>query len=220
MKNNIVLLDIIFYVVFPLMVWNLGRDWLGDYLAMILSTVPGILYSLYRFFELKKVNFFGIFLLTNLIITFLIDVLAGSAIQLLWNNVIYSFILGFIFFGTVLVRKPIFLYMALDLSEMQGNDRNEMKALFFGKKILTIFRWITAGFALKFIILAAIKTWLIQQYGVEAFDKGIIIRQILNWGFTIVSLSGFYFINKELGKTAPPANGETPNSENPFFRKT
>ncbi|MEH7123251.1 VC0807 family protein [Bacillus sp. JJ1532] len=218
MKKYIVLLDIVFYVVFPLAVWNLGREWLGDYLAMILSTVPGILYSLYRFFELKKINFFGIYLLTNLIITFLIDVLAGSALQLLWNNVIYSYILGVVFFGTIIVKKPIFLYMALDLTEMQGQDRSEMKSLFFEKKILTIFGWITAGFALKFIILATIKTWLIQQYGVEAFDKGIILRQILNWGFTIVSLSGFYFINKELGKSSHDDDKEPSQGESPILK--
>ncbi|KAB2330011.1 hypothetical protein F7731_20930 [Cytobacillus depressus] len=212
------LLDIIFYVAFPLAVWNIGRDWFGDYLAMILSTVPGILYSLYRFFELKKVNFFGLFLLTNLIITFLIDILAGSAIQLLWNNVIYSYFLGAVFLGTILVKKPIFLFMALDLTEMQGQDRSEMKSLFFGKKILTIFNWVTAGFALKFIILAGIKTWLIQQYGVEAFDKGILLRQALNWGFTIVSLSGFYFINKELGKASPFENDDHDRGENPLLK--
>ncbi len=218
MKKYIVLLDIIFYVVFPLAVWNLGREWLGDYMAMILSSVPGILYSLYRFYELKKINFFGIYLLTNLIIGFLIDVLAGSALQLLWNNVIYSYILGAVYFGTIIVKKPIFLYMALDLTEMQGQDRSKMKSLFFEKKIITIFSWITAGFALKFIILATIKTWLIQQYGVEAFDKGIILRQILNWGFTIVSLSGFYFINKELGKSSQDDDKDPSHEESPILK--
>jgi len=214
LKNNVVVLDIIFYVVLPLAVWNLGRDLLGDYIAMIISTIPGILYSLYRFFELKKVNFFGLFLLSNLIITFLIDVLAGSAIQLLWNNVIYAYILGSIFLVTIMVKKPIFLYVTLDLVELQGNDRGEMKELFYSKRILSIFNWITAGIALKFIILAAVKTWLIQQYGVEAFDKGIILRQALNWGFTIISLSGFYFINRELGKSqTPPIDSN--NSESP-----
>lgn len=216
MKKYIVLLDILFYVVFPLAVWNFGRGWLGDYLAMILSTVPGILYSLYRFFELKKVNFFGIYLLTNLVITFLIDVLAGSALQLLWNNVIYSYILGLIFFGTIAAKRPIFLYMALDLIEMQGHDRSKMKSLFFSKKILSIFNWITAGFALKFIILAGIKTWLIQGYGVDAFDKGIVLRQILNWGFTFGSLSGFYFINKELGNSSPFHHDDAHKEENPI----
>ncbi|WP_066301778.1 VC0807 family protein [Bacillus sp. FJAT-29937] len=218
MKKYIVLLDIIFYVVFPLAVWNLGREWLGDYMAMILSSVPGILYSLYRFYELKKINFFGIYLLTNLIIGFLIDVLAGSALQLLWNNVIYSYILGAVYFGTIIFKKPIFLYMALDLTEMQGQDRSKMKSLFFEKKIITIFSWITAGFALKFIILATIKTWLIQQYGVEAFDKGIILRQILNWGFTIVSLSGFYFINKELGKASQDDDKDPSHEESPILK--
>ncbi|MCP1156400.1 MULTISPECIES: VC0807 family protein [Bacillus] len=204
MQKNSMVLDILFYVVLPLVVWNYGRDMLGDYLAMILSSVPGIIYTLYRFFQLKKVNLFGLFLLSNLVIGTMIDVLAGSALQLLWNNVIYSYVLGCLFLLTIVLKKPVFLYFTLDFMELQGKDRGSMKEVFFKSKTLMIFSLITAGFALKFILLASIKVWLIGKYGVDAFDQGIVLRQILNWGFTIVSAGGFYFILKEIGALNEP----------------
>ncbi|MGP4060733.1 hypothetical protein [Halobacillus sp. H74] len=57
-SNRFVLLDLICYVVFPLAVWNITRDYIGDYYAMLLSSIPGIIYAIYRFKALKKVGGF------------------------------------------------------------------------------------------------------------------------------------------------------------------
>ncbi|WP_374056177.1 hypothetical protein [Rossellomorea sp. FM04394] len=83
MKKNFVLLDLLMYVALPLFVWNIMRDYIGDYYAMLLFSVPGIIYTVYRFIEMKKVNTFGLFILVTLIVGTLIDVLAGSSLQLL-----------------------------------------------------------------------------------------------------------------------------------------
>lgn len=53
-------------------------------------------------------------MIVTLIIGTLIDVLAGSAIQLLWNNVIYAYVMSGFFLLTILIKKPITLYFALD----------------------------------------------------------------------------------------------------------
>ncbi|MBM7691349.1 hypothetical protein JOC77_000754 [Peribacillus deserti] len=196
MKKNIIVLDLIFYVAVPLLVWNFGRDYMGDYLAMILSSVPGILYSLYRFYEIKKINFFGCFILINLVVGTLIDVLAGSAIQLLWNNTYYLFVLGGVFVLSILINRPIALLFALDIIELQGADRKEVKQLFYQPKPLLVFKLITMAFALRDIILGIVKIWLITEYGVEAFDKGIFLRQVFSWTVTILTGFGFYYVTK------------------------
>jgi hypothetical protein len=179
-------------------IWNISRDYLEDYHAMLISSIPGIIYSIIRFILLKKINLTGIFMISNLFLGTLIDVLAGSAIQMLWNNVFYSYSLAIIFILTILVNKPIFLFFSLDVMELQGRNRNHMKDLFYLKKILIIFKWITFGFAFREMLLATIKVWLILEYGVESFDKGIILRQILNWTLTGASIYGFIHISKLL----------------------
>ncbi|TGB03853.1 VC0807 family protein [Halobacillus salinus] len=195
-EKNFVLYDVIFYLVFPIALWHLLRDPIGDYYAMLLSSVPGIIYTIYRFLALKKVNLFGIYMITTLVVGTLVDVLSGSAIRLLWNNVIYAYILGAFFLLTIIIKRPIALYFALDFSEMQGYDRKFSKRLFYKKKLLHLFNWIVVGFALQDILLASVKVWLIQKYGVEAFDEGLILRQILNWGLTIPIIGGFFYIGK------------------------
>ncbi|MGP4081866.1 VC0807 family protein [Pseudalkalibacillus sp. R45] len=198
MKKYIALLDIIFYVIFPLVVWHYGREIIGDYYAMLVSSVPGILYSIYRFYEIKKLNVFGIFMLGNLIISTLLDVLAGSAIQLLWNNVFYGYALAVLFAGTIVFKKPIALYFGLDLMELQGMEKARLKPLFHKKKIYLVFVLITLAFALRDVIQATFKIWLINEYGVEAFDKGIIARQVISWGTSILTVIGFVYISKLL----------------------
>ncbi|WLR42463.1 VC0807 family protein [Bacillus carboniphilus] len=198
MKKNIVVYDIIFYLIFPVVMWNSGilRESLGDYYAMILSSVPGILYSIYRFFELKKINFFGVYILLTLIIGTSVELLAGSALQLLWNQVIFTFCMSGIFLFSMLINKPIPLYFAVDFAELQGYDKFFSKKLYYEKKLLILFHIICLIFVLKMVILASIKTWLIMEYGVEAFDKGIVVRKIFNWIMSIFTVIGFVYIGK------------------------
>lgn len=203
LHKNIVFWDIICYLVFPLVVWNFGREIFGDYYAMLISSVPGIIYSILRFIVIKKVNVFGIFMISNLTISTLVDVLSGSAIQMLWNNVYYGLVIALFFILTIVINKPLFLYLSLDFLELQGHNRQDMKDSFYQKKVLLVFKFITFGLALREIVLAAVKGWLILDYGVEAFDKGIILRQVLNWGITGISMIGFVYVFKLLNLPPP-----------------
>lgn len=203
MKKAIVVWDVICYAVFPLIIWNFSREYIGDYYAMLISSVPGVIYTIFRFLLIKKINFLGIFLITNLMIGTLVDVLSGSAIQLLWNQVFYSLGIAFIFTVSIIINKPISLYFFLDVAEIQGYNRAISKKLFYQKKILFMFKLITFTFALRDILLASIKIGLITYYGVEAFDKGIIIRQIVNWGFTGLTILGMVYIIKLLNQRPP-----------------
>lgn len=195
-KKNIVLFDLMIYVALPLFVWNITRDYTGDYYAMLLSSVPGIIYTVYRFIEMKKVNTFGLFILFTLIVGTLIDVLAGSSLQLLWNNVYYAAGISLFFLMTMIIRRPITLYFGLDFAELQGHDRTFSKRLFYKKPLYTLFQLITLCFALRSGILAVVKAWLILEYGVEAFDKGIILRQAFSWIMTGITVAGFFYIGK------------------------
>jgi hypothetical protein len=194
--KNFVLLDLMIYVALPLFAWNIMRDYTGDYYAMLLSSVPGIIYTIYRFIEMKKVNTFGLFILITLIVGTLIDVLAGSSLQLLWNNVYYAAALGLFFFLTMIIGKPIPLYFGLDFAELQGFDRTFSKRLYYKRPLYHIFQWITLCFAVRSGILAIVKAWLIIEYGVEAFDKGIILRQTFSWIMTGITVAGFFYIGK------------------------
>ncbi|MCD5324713.1 MULTISPECIES: VC0807 family protein [Pontibacillus] len=207
-QKNIVVWDLICYIVFPLVVWNFIRDDIGDYYAMLLSSVPGIVYTIIRFKAVKKVQFFGIFMLANLVVGTLFDVLAGSALQLLWNRVYFALLGGGIFLGSMFIRKPIALYLMLDVMEMQGQNRKALRAKFMQKKVFFVFQLITFVFVFRELVFAGWKAWLIGQYGVEAFDQAIVIRQVMSWVLTGVTVIGYVYVFKLLQMT-PPTNDNT-----------
>ncbi|WP_244093910.1 VC0807 family protein [Jeotgalibacillus sp. R-1-5s-1] len=190
--------DLICYAIIPLVIWHGAREYMGDYVAMLVSTIPGFVYSVIRFIVLKKVNFLGIYLIVTLAIGTLIDVLAGSALQMLWNGVIYSFVLSFLLLISIAINKPLHLLFAVDIMELRGRDREILKKEFYQKDVLFVFKLITFGFALQGILLASIRVWLIVNYGVEAFDKGIVVRQVISWTTTAVLMYGFIHIGKML----------------------
>ncbi|WP_455660557.1 VC0807 family protein [Pradoshia sp.] len=204
MKNKVVIWDLICYLIFPLVIWNVLNDRIDEYYAMLISTVPGIIYSIVRFIEYKRVNFFGLFMIGTLMIGTLVDVLSGSALQMLWNNVFYSIALGAFFLVTNSINKPASLLFALDLTEMQGYDRKALKESYYQPKILFVFKLITYGFAIRSILMASIQAWLIQQYGVDAYTKGLVMKPIISIGITAICMYGFFHISKMLMKQQEP----------------
>lgn len=196
MKKNLFILDIIFYVGLPLFVWHVLRDHVGDYAAMLLTSVPGIIYTLYRFKEMKEINVTGTFILATMVIGMVVDLMSGSALQMLWNNVYYAAAIGVFYLLTMLLKKPLALYFALDMAELQGYDRTFSKHLYFQKRLFIVFQLITFVFALRNVLSVLLNSWLIQQYGVEAFDNGILIKQILGWVMTGLTIIGFIYVGK------------------------
>ena len=195
MRNNLFLLvDIIFYLVIPLVLWEFGRPMIGDYLCMVLSSIPGVIYGTLRFISSGFLNFSSIYLILNMAAGTLTDLFSKTASHLLWNNIYYSIILTMIFLGSSLIKRPLFLYFSLDLLTSQGNDRKLTKELFFQREILTLLNRVTLIFGLGELLYSLIMAKLVKLYGVEAFETGILMEQALNLLFSVISITGLYIL--------------------------
>ena len=200
------IVDFVLFLIFPLVFWELCREVVGDYPAMILSTLPGILYSFYRFKSNGKLNFTGICIILNLTAGLLVDLLSGSGLQLLWNNVFYSVALLFIYSVSFSTRKPLYLYFALDLLVKQGYDRKITNELFFEKNTYKLFQLMTLIYcANELIYIVCLSGW-IMKYGVEAYRLDIILEKSLDIVLSGTSLAIFFFINQTLNQITPVKN--------------
>lgn len=199
----LLIIDFVLFFIFPLVFWELCREFVGDYPTMILCTLPGILYSLYRFNDTGKLNYTGIFVIMNLIAGLVVDFLSGSALQLLWNNVFYSTALLIIYFVSVAAKKPVYLYFALDLMGMKGYDRKITKELFFEKKTYKLFQLITLLYcANEVLYIACLSRW-IMKYGVEAYKLDIILNSSLNIMLSGASLAFYFYIHQAVNEITP-----------------
>ena len=207
MKKKAVLFDLLFYMVIPLIMWNTLRESLGDYATMLLASVPGIIYTVFSFIKNGRINFLGLFTLITLVIGTVIDILSGSALQMMWNNVYYGAFIGFVFIASMLVKRPIAYYFALDGGEMMGYERSSVKMFLSSKKKMTVLHLITLCYGLRSMIVAAVNVQLLRQYGVEAFDQGIVFKQIVTWTITIITAVGFLYVMKAEEERKPKETG-------------
>ena len=207
MKGKAIFFDLLFYIVIPLVMWNTLRESLGDYATMLLASVPGIVYAVFSFIKERRINFIGLFMLITLAIGTLIDILSGSALQMLWNNVYYGAFIGFVFIASMLVKRPIAYYFALDGGEMMGYERSSVKMYLSAKRTMIVLHLITFCYGLRSIIVAGVNVYLIRQYGVEAFDQGIVFKQIVTWTITIITAFGFLYVMKAGGEGRPKETG-------------
>lgn len=198
MKNKVVIFDLLFYLAIPYLVWKLGRDPLGDYYAILLSTAPGFCYSIYRFFILKQFNFTGLFIISTLLISTLIDLLSGSAEKMLWNQVFYGIAMGTFTLLSILINKPLALYFAVDIAALQGHQRESSFELFKTKKLFTSLKLFTALIMVQSYFNSGVKGYLIIKYGVEQYDLILLILRVSSWIFIGLKVIGLLMINKQI----------------------
>ena len=198
MNKKLIILDILCYGVIPYFVWKFGREPFGDYIAILLSTIPGFIYTVYRFMKEKQFNIAGLFIIGSLLISTTVNLLSSSAESMLWNQVYLGF--GFAVFHllTVLFRKPMALYFTVDMAYLQGYPRKGSKELFHKKGLFMWFQLMSLLFVIRGIFQNCLKAWLIGTYGANGYDQVIIYMNISGWVFSGVIVVGYLFISNKI----------------------
>ena len=198
MKGKLIWLDVIFYLAIPLWIWHFGKDMLGDYAAMLLSTVPGLLYTIYRFFLEKQFNITGLFIIITLALSTSVNLIAGSAERMLVYSIYCDFAMGLFYLFTVIIKKPIVLYFFIDVAYLQGYERKNSYHLYTQKALFKYFLWITGLMSIKGIIQAGLKWYLYVLLGVDGFGTIITVMNISGWVFNALIAIGYLFIVKKI----------------------
>lgn len=198
MNKRLIILDLICYGAIPFIIWNYGKEPLGDYLAILLSTVPGFLYTVYRFVKEKQFNIAGLFILTTLLLSTIVNLLSSTAENMLWNQVYLGLGFGIIILLSTIIRKPLALYFAVDIAYLQGHSRESSRKLFYSKGLFMWFQWINLLFVVRATFTNSLKAFLVQSYGAQGYNKVIIYMNISNWVFSGFIFLGFIFISNKI----------------------
>ncbi|MCM3387750.1 hypothetical protein M3649_06340 [Ureibacillus chungkukjangi] len=195
------LLDLIFYIAIPYFIWKYAREPLGDYHAMLLSTAPGVIYAAYRFLKEKQFNITGLFILGSLCITTTVNLLSQNGENMLWNQVYIGYFFAAIFVLSIIIKKPLALYFALDIAVVQGKDRVKTKRLYTKRGIFKWFQRFTLIFVVRSLFHSTFKAWLITIYGVEGYGKMLVYLNVTDWIFTVLIVLGMIFVRKRISQT-------------------
>ncbi|AWE06490.1 hypothetical protein DCE79_03425 [Lysinibacillus sp. 2017] len=194
-NKKFILLELLFYAALPYIIWKFGREPFGDYVAMLISTIPGFIYTIYRFILDKQFNITGLFILGSLVLGTTVNLLSGSAEQMIWNGVYLSLFYTFLYFVTLIIKRPFSLYFAVDFAYLQGHDRKHSRALFYQKGIFKWFQWIQVVFIIRGLFMAGLTVFLLKKYGIDGYGGMLIYKQIAGWIFSVLIMGMFFYIN-------------------------
>ncbi len=196
--NKRTLRDLIFYLGIPLLIWNTCRPLLGDYGAMLLSTLPGIIYTLYVFFKEKQYSITGLFILASMVIGGILNLDSRTAYQMLWNNVYLN--IGYVSFWclSMLAKRPMAMYFFIDYAYLQGVPKDHSRALYRQMPFFKYFMFLTMFLAFRDLSDIFLRITLIHLYGVEGFNKISLITQIWGYATTFMFVYGIILIIKKI----------------------
>lgn len=212
-SKRLVVLDLVCYAAIPFLIWNHGREFLGDYLAILLSTIPGFIYTIYRFIIEKQFNIAGLFIIGSLLISTVVNLLSSTAENMLWNQVYLGLGYVAIYLLSIFFKRPLALYFAVDWAYLQGYRREDSKKLYYTKGIFLWFQLLTLLFAVRGIFQNGLKAWLINTNGADGYGKMLIYLNISGWTFSILITLGFILIGVKINnyiKENQPAQTEAP----------
>lgn len=199
-ESNLIIYDLILYLVFPLVLYKLLKPYIGDYWAMIVPTIPGILYTLFRFWYTKQFNITGIFIISTMSVSTAVDLIAGSPENLILYNVYYHFALVGVFLLLLALKKPLPYYFMIDIAAIQGQEREESKKLYKHSTIFSLFQYLFIAWIVKDIIFAAAQWWMFETYGAKAYYSRTIIFTVGGYIFGIIMAIGYAMITMRAQK--------------------
>ncbi|WOV87521.1 VC0807 family protein [Sporosarcina oncorhynchi] len=214
--KKLILFDLIFYMALPFLLWNYGREPFGDYYAMLLSTIPGLVYTIYRFYRERQFNISGLFIIFSLFLSTTVNVLSGDAERLLWNQVYLGYGYAVIYGLSVLFRKPFALFFAVDFMYLQGYPRKNSTMLFSSKGIFVWYQLLTILICIRGIFQSSLKAWLLNKYGVDGYGQMLVYMQISGWIFGGLITGGYFLIGSITKRYVRKHYGEDVSMEPPI----
>lgn len=149
MNRRLVMLDLICYAAIPFIIWNYGREPFGDYWAIIFSTVPGLLYTFYRFWAERQFNILGLYIILSLLIDTIVNLSSSSAEKMLWNQVYLGYSYAGVFLVSIIIKRPLALYFMADWAYIQGYARKDSILLYKRKELFIWFQALTSLFFIR-----------------------------------------------------------------------
>jgi intracellular septation protein A len=106
-------LEILVNGILPFAVYQLTDKQLGDVGALIASSVPPIVWSIYQFVRARRIDALSLLIITGIALSLLALVGGGGAKFLQLRENLVTGVIGLIFLGSAALRQPLIYHLAL-----------------------------------------------------------------------------------------------------------
>lgn len=163
-------LEILVNGVLPFVVYQLTDKRLGDVGALIASSVPPILWSIYQFVRARRIDALSLLIIAGIALSLLALVGGGGAKFLQLRENLVTGVIGLIFLGSTLIRQPLIYHIAL--AGMRRNASSEADGFValrdnpFFKRTMTV---MTLVWGAGLIVRTAIAVALVFAVSIPTF---------------------------------------------------
>jgi len=191
-----------FYVALDFLV-NLGGPWLvyrlvdgstSTAMALILSSLPPIAWSLWQLVHSRKLDVIGMLVIAGIAASLVATTLGGNPRLLLVRESFITGIFGLVFLGSLWFPRPLMFHIVKATVAKQGIAEAQFAE-----------RWSIPGFRQTFYLMTAVwGTGLIAQAALQvilafalSIEQDLVVSPILGYGFYLVLLGWSFWYGKK-----------------------
>ncbi len=164
-------LEILVNGVLPLVIYQLTDKRLGDVGALIASSVPPVVWSVYQFVRARRIDAVSLLIITGIALSLLALLGGGGAKFLQLRENLVTGVIGAIFLGSVAIGQPLIYHLARAGMNRnnQAGEAAEFQALRDNPFFKRTMRMMTLVWGAGLIARTAVAVYLVFQVSIPAF---------------------------------------------------
>jgi hypothetical protein len=125
-----VLVEVLVNLALPFVIYNYAEGPLGDVRALLASSVPPILWSLVEFARHRRLDALSVLVVSGIVLSLLAMIGGGGVRFLQLREKLVTGVIGLVFVGSALIRKPLIYELARATMRRKSEDEaQEFEAL-------------------------------------------------------------------------------------------
>ena len=164
-------LEILVNGVMPLVIYQLTDKRLGDVGALIASSVPPILWSVYQFVRARRIDALSLLIIAGIALSLLALLGGGGAKFLQLRENLVTGVIGAIFLGSVAIGQPLIYHLARAgmTRNNQAGEAAEFQAMRDNPFFRRTMRMMTLVWGAGLIARTIIAVYLVFEVSIPAF---------------------------------------------------
>jgi len=187
--------------ILPYVIFALAQPHYADVQALILSSIPPILWSLVEFARHRRVDALSMLVLLGIVLSLVAVAGGGSARFLQLREKLVTVFIGFLFLGSALIGKPLIYQLArAQMVRNSSDELEEFEALRSNKYFRRTMMVLTVVWGLGLLVDAAVSIALVYTLSIKTY---LVVNPFVSYGtMGGLSLWTFLYVKRQRRKGA------------------
>ena len=196
-KNGVAIVrEVTINIAAPLAIYTYAKADLGDVQALMLSSIPPILWGIIEFIRHRRIDAISIMSVASIVLS-LVAFIGGGGVQFLQlREKLVTVLIGLVFLGSAAIGRPLIFEFARATmrrrSAAEAEDFDAMRANAYFRRSMTL---MTVVWGLGLVHEAALAAFLVFQMSITEF---MVVSRVLGYGtIGLLTLWTFWYVRRQ-----------------------